>query len=101
MDSDPSKQTAQVIRQRTSAMAIASFAVSLVVCLCGIGPITAIVLGVVALVQISRRPNELTGRGLAWAGVIIGTLCLLGTFAFAAVSKRAYETVDPITENVL
>lgn len=100
--SDPAIGAAPAgVRQRTSALAIASFVLSLVVCLCGIGPILAIVFGLIALVQIQRRPQELTGRGIAWAGVIIGIVCLLGTIAFVAISMRTYRAVDPITENAL
>lgn len=101
MNPDSPASAPQIVCQRTSPLAIASLTTSLVVCLCGIGPMLAIVFGLIALAQIRRRPQELTGSGLARAGVIIGTVCLLGTIAFVAISMRTYRAVDPITENVL
>ncbi len=70
--------------------------VSLVLGLCGIG-VGAIITGVIALVQ--KRP----GRGIAWAGVIIGsvgtlfalliTLGAFGVFWFAASQPVAASNV--------
>jgi Domain of unknown function (DUF4190) len=65
----------------TNGMAIASLVCSLVGWLCGLGPILGVVFGVIALNQIKQSGQE--GRGLALAGVIIGTATIvIGVIAF-------------------
>jgi uncharacterized membrane protein len=60
----------------TNKQAIWSLVASGIGILCGIGSIVGIVLGVIALNQISRRPNE-GGRGLAIAGIALGAVTLV------------------------
>ncbi len=101
MDGAQIPSESQVIRQRTSALAIASLVLSLIFCLFFIGPVLAIVFGLIALNQISRRPQELLGRGLALAGIIIGVLSLLLTFWMISACAKTYRRVDPTVENLL
>jgi hypothetical protein len=66
----------------TNGMAIGSLVSSLVgipsffYCLPFVGPIIGIVLGIVALNQISKRHQK--GKGMAIAGIAIGSLTLIG-----------------------
>lgn len=90
-----------VIRQRTSGLAITSFVLSLVFCLPFIGPILAIVFGVIALRETKRRPLELTGRGLALAGLVISGVALLATVWLVCASVKTYRHVDPMVENLV
>jgi MFS family permease len=90
-----------VPRSHTSNWAIAALVLSLVTCLVGIGPVLAIVFGLIALHQIDRRPEELTGRGLAVAGIIIAAVSLLGTGLLAGSCLQTYWRVDPLVDNVL
>jgi hypothetical protein len=91
----------QVIRQRTSGLAIASLVLSLIFCLPLIGSVLSIVLGVVALSKIDRNPQELSGRGLATAGIIVGVVSLFITIMFVSACMKTYRRVDPLVENVL
>ncbi|MCB9838565.1 MAG: DUF4190 domain-containing protein [Phycisphaeraceae bacterium] len=58
---------------RTSALAVASLAVSLVCCVPYLG-ILSIVLGASSLLLIARANGRLTGRGAAIAGLIVGIM---------------------------
>lgn len=66
---------------RTSGKAIASFVLGLISLVCSLfAGIPALVLGLLALSDISREPQRLKGRGLAFAGVALGSIgCVLGT----------------------
>lgn len=66
---------------RTSGKAIASFVLGLISLVCALfAGIPALVLGLLALSDISREPQRLKGRGLAIAGVALGSIgCVLGT----------------------
>ena len=39
-------------------------------------PIVGVIWGVVALRQIRARPEELTGRGMAWAGLVLSVVLI-------------------------
>jgi hypothetical protein len=55
---------------------------------CGLTSILAVIFGGVALSQINKRPEELTGRGLAIAGLVLGIVMLVLVallFAFGSV----------------
>ena len=54
---------------KTSGMAIAS----LVLDILGV-PLLPIIFGIVALKSIQRQPNQITGRGMAIAGLILGAI---------------------------
>jgi hypothetical protein len=59
-----------------NALAIGSLIASIVGVLCGLGSIVGIALGFVALSQIKHRGER--GQGFAVAGIIVGTLTLVG-----------------------
>jgi hypothetical protein len=92
---------APVTRQRTSKLAIASLVLSLTVCLPVIGPLLAIIFGVIALRAIKTRPLELSGGGLAIAGITISTMILAATVALTALCVRTYRRVNPVVDNFL
>lgn len=58
---------------RTSSLAVSSLVASLLCCLPGLG-VVGTFLGVGALVGISSSQGRVTGRGLAFAGIILGLL---------------------------
>lgn len=55
-------------------------------------PLLGMVAGGCALIQIRRRPDELTGRGLAWIGLGLSLFSFLGGIAAAAI---VYATEVP------
>jgi hypothetical protein len=61
-------------QQQTSALALASLILALVGGFTIVGTIVAVVLGVLALRQISRQRAQLTGRRIALAGIGAGAL---------------------------
>ena len=77
---------------QTSGMAIASLVMGIAgwTLLPLVGSILAIILGYAARRDIRRRPNELTGEGMAIAGLVLGWIMVvlsviglcIGTFAF-------------------
>lgn len=101
MDDAPASTSPQVVRLRTCSWAIASLIFSLIFCLIGIGPVAAIVCGLIALHLINRRPAELSGRSLAVAGIIIGALSLVGSWLLIGTCLQTYRRIDPLVENVL
>jgi uncharacterized membrane protein len=79
-------------QKTTNGMAIASFVLGIVgLGTCSVTSILGLILGIVALSQLKKNPNE-TGKGLAIAGIIISSLiflfvlCFLFLFGFAALS---------------
>jgi hypothetical protein len=80
------------IPPRTSGLAIASFVLGLVGLACGLTALPGLILGIVALVTIRRRPSELTGRGLAIAGIATSAFFLLvyiaATVGYAVLISR-------------
>jgi Domain of unknown function (DUF4190) len=64
---------------RTNRLAIASLVMG-IIWLFGLGSLLAIILGTIALTQISRFPGRLEGKGLAIAGMVLG---VLGLWLFA------------------
>jgi prepilin-type processing-associated H-X9-DG protein len=62
----------------TSGLAIASLVLGILgIFTCGVGALVAIVLGIVALVQINKSQERLKGRGLAIAGICVAAVSLL------------------------
>jgi len=59
--------------ERTSGMAVASLICGLLMCVFP-ASIAAVILGIIALNQISNPVRRLSGRGLAVAGIILGAL---------------------------
>ena len=64
---------------KNSPLAIASLVCGILgfVCCCGIGPIAAIITGVLAKKEIAQRPDELKGSNLATAGIVLGAVSLV------------------------
>lgn len=74
-------------------LAITSFALGIasvpLVCLFGLGVLTALVafvIGIVALVKANRSPAEYGGNGMAIAGIVTSGLCLLTVPILAAIA---------------
>ena len=60
-----------ISQKKRSGLATASFICSLIFC-CPVVTLVGVILGIVAILQI--RGSQMTGRGLAWAGIIIGVI---------------------------
>lgn len=77
---------------RLNGLAVASLVLSLV-WMCGLGSLLAVIFGVIALRQIRERND--TGRGMAIAGTVVGSLGLLMLIGFGvlvAVSEPSTST---------
>jgi hypothetical protein len=59
---------------RTSGFAVASVVLALVLAFTGIGTVAAVVLGMIALVHISRHRDQVTGMGYALFGIVFGVI---------------------------
>lgn len=71
---------------RTSGLAIASLVLGLLGILTfGVTSLVGIVLGVVSLIQIQRRPDRLTGTGFAIGGLAVSALTFMVLPIFAAI----------------
>ncbi len=63
---------------KTSGLAIASLV--LAVCgffTCGLTAIVGLILGIVGLCAISKRADQLKGKGLAIAGIVVSAICIV------------------------
>jgi hypothetical protein len=79
-------------------MATASLICSLVLC-CPIVTLVGVILGIVALMKI--RGSAMSGRGLAWAGIIVGILTTTLTTLFLIISiKVGLGVVEQTPESV-
>jgi hypothetical protein len=74
---------------RTSGFAIASLVLALVGAFTVVGTLAAVFFGVLALGQIRRRRDELTGAGLAVLGIAVGSV-FTGLTAFACFSGELF-----------
>ena len=80
-------------------MATASLICSLILC-CPIVTLVGVILGIVALMRI--RGSAMSGRGLAWAGIIIGILTTTLTTLFMIIAVNVglgvlEQTPDSVT----
>lgn len=68
-----------VAAPKTSALAVSAliFGILGIICIVPIVGLVALILGISALVAIRRRPEVLTGSGMAIAGVVLGGLQIL------------------------
>lgn len=70
--------------QKSNGLAVASLIVGIVsiftVSFLGLGALTSIVLGIVALVKIKNNPAQHDGQGMAIAGIVTGALSLVLAF---------------------
>lgn len=70
---------------RTSGMAVASLVLGILALFTCVTSLPGLVLGIIALVQISRSRGTLTGQGMALAGTIISGLAVLFVPIMAAI----------------
>ena len=84
----PNSPAAAPAPVKTSGLAVASLILGFLG-FCGLTAIVGLILGIVALVQISKSEGRLKGQGLAIAGIIISAvfLLLLPALVLPAVSK--------------
>lgn len=80
-------------------MATASLICSLILC-CPIVTLVGVILGIVALARI--RGSAMSGRGLAWAGIIVGTLTTTLSTLFMIIAMNVAlgvleQTPDSVT----
>jgi hypothetical protein len=75
--------------RRTSGLALASILLALVGAFTIVGTVAAVVLGLMALIQMMGRSDRLAGRGYALAGILIGGLMTVGTL-FAVTSIELF-----------
>jgi hypothetical protein len=61
-------------RLRTSGFAVASVVVALVLAFTGVGPVLAVVLGLIGLIHIRKSPGALAGTGYALLGISLGAI---------------------------
>jgi hypothetical protein len=64
---------------RTSGFALASIMLALVGAFTLLGTVAAVVVGIIALAQISRQPDRVTGKRYAIAGIVLGIMLTGGT----------------------
>jgi hypothetical protein len=91
---------------RTSAFALASVICALVGAFTIVGTIAAVVLGVIAVVTITRQRDRLAGLGFAAFGIVAGVL-FTGLTAFAFSKKEVFgmgnwaraQALAPIVDN--
>ena len=62
---------------KTSGMAIASLVLGILGLVCGLPAIPGLILGIVALSQVSQSRGQLAGKGLAIAGICVSAAVLL------------------------
>ena len=75
--------------QKNSGLAVASLVLGILFCV-PFASIVAIILGAVALSQISKAPDQLKGRGMAIAGICLGGVSVVfGIIYFVAVLGSA------------
>jgi hypothetical protein len=74
---------------RTSGLALLSLTLALAGAFTLIGTVAAVALGWVALQQIQRRPDEITGRNYALAGIVLGGL-LTAVTGFALFAPELF-----------
>jgi len=72
------------VMQKTNGMAVASLVISIACC----WPV-GLVLGIVAINQINNDPSQ-KGKGLAVAGIVLGSLGAVGTLIYFAAAGSGY-----------
>jgi hypothetical protein len=81
------------LRKKNQGLAIASMVIGIVSCLAlgflGIGSLSSIVLGVIALRKAKQQPDQFGGRGFAMTGIITGALS--GIFSILLLSILVYK----------
>ncbi len=85
-----------ISKPRTSVSAIASLVCGLLVCIPFVTGLAAIILGFVGIKKTSNP--QVTGKGLAIAGLILGVLSLGGWSAVSVGAYVAYQMTAPVRE---
>jgi len=76
-----------VSQSKTSGLAIAALVCGIAgLCTAGLGGIAGLILGIVAVRKVNRSAGQLTGKGLAIGGIIVGILSVLLWGLVAAVA---------------
>jgi len=78
--------------QKTSGLAITSLVCSLIVC-CPLTTVMGPLFGLLAIIKIGSPPKR-RGKGLAWAGILIGILATAGWGWFAYKMYGAFQMVS-------
>ncbi|MEZ5257903.1 MAG: DUF4190 domain-containing protein [Ilumatobacteraceae bacterium] len=81
------------MRSGTNVLAVASLVLG-ILWLCGIGSLLAVIFGIIALSQLSKQPQG--GRGLAIAGIVLGTIGIVGTISGTVLLARGAEELTSI-----
>ncbi|MBA3679107.1 DUF4190 domain-containing protein [Candidatus Saccharibacteria bacterium] len=89
----------QPSEQKREGLALASFIVAIIGIFIFFLPIVAIVLGIIALVKISKNGNS--GKGFAWAGIIIGSVSILLLIVLLFIAIPAMQAQNKQTEDKL
>ncbi len=71
----PGAAPVQATQLKTSSLAIVGFILSIIPLACI--NLVGVILGVIALVRISDKPNELKGKGLAIAAIVVGIMWMV------------------------
>src|SRR5262245_33563958 len=72
--------------KRTSGLALASIVLALIGAFTIVGTVAAVVVGILALLQLANHGDRLAGRGYAIAGIVFGVLFTGGTlFAISSL----------------
>jgi len=88
-----------LVHQQRCGLATASLICSIIIC-CPLVTLIGVILGIVALLRI--RASKMTGKGLAWAGIIIGLIAtilssLFITFAVVVAFSVIEQTPEKVT----
>jgi len=86
------------VPQRTSGLAIASLVLALIGAFTVVGTIVAVVLGVLALLTISRQRDRLAGEAFAITGILLGVV-LTGMSLFAYTSVELFGINSVLRES--
>ena len=78
------------LQKTRSGLATASLICSLIIC-CPVATLVGVILGIVALLKM--RGSQMTGRGLAWAGIIVGVLATVFSTLFIVFAANAAMSV--------
>ena len=82
---------------RTSVLAVSSLVLSLICCIPGLGAIGTL-LGVGAMVGISRSQGRVRGMGLAVAGIVLGVLFSLAWIAILIAVTMGLQSISKYSE---
>lgn len=91
------------IDSKWSKTAIVGFIVSIVLIWAyGLGPILAIILGIVSIIKINKSKGELKGMGFSIASIILGIIGLLiGTIPLWIITVACWKTSTHLINRLL